>query len=151
MPEFGDLVKAVNQGLKAEKAGVSIRQRRNKLSLRAVLPHKDGSNREVQYDVPTGCDATKAGLNRAKTLAVKLSTEKKLGSFSWDAWIESGETHQKPEEPAQSQTIDAWTARFKLTGTKSATSARPPRSLKRSEPGLVSRHRLRKFLTRLIC
>ena len=63
MSEVGDLVKAVNQGLKAEKAGVSIRQRRNKLCLRAVLPHKDGSNREVQYDVPTGCDATKAGLN----------------------------------------------------------------------------------------
>ena len=52
MSEVGDLVKAVNQGLKAEKAGVSIRQRRNKLCLRAVLPHKDGSNREVQYSVP---------------------------------------------------------------------------------------------------
>ena len=51
MSEVGDLVKAVNQGLKAEKAGVSIRQRRNKLCLRAVLPHKDGSNREVQYGV----------------------------------------------------------------------------------------------------
>ena len=82
MSEVGDLVKAVNQGLKAEKAGVSIRQRRNKLCLRAVLPHKDGSNREIQYDVPTGCDATKAGLNRAKTLAIKLSTDRKLGTFS---------------------------------------------------------------------
>ncbi|QNJ13969.1 putative phage integrase [Synechococcus sp. A18-46.1] len=113
MSEVGDLVKAVNQGLKAEKAGVSIRQRRNKLCLRAVLPHKDGSNREVQYDVPTGCDATKAGLNRAKTLAIKLSTDRKLGTFSWDCWLQSGETTQAPEEPSESQTIGAWTARFK--------------------------------------
>ena len=113
MSEFGDLIKAVNQGLRADKAGVSIRQRRNKLSLRAVLPHKDGSNREIQYDVPTGCDATKAGLNRAKTLAIQLSTDKKLGSFSWNAWLSSDQQDASPQSFSESQTIHAWISRYK--------------------------------------
>ena len=113
MSELGDLIRAVNQGLRADKAGVSIRQRRNKLSLRAVLPHKDGSNREIQYDVPTGCDATKAGLNRAKTLAIQLSTDKKLGSFSWNAWLASNEQDASPQSFSESQTIHAWISRYK--------------------------------------
>ena len=85
--DISEQLKQSNVVLKNSKAGVTIRQRRNKLCLRSVLPAKDGSKNLTQYDVPTGCDANAPGVKRCLKLAQKLAAEKSLGSFDWSNWI----------------------------------------------------------------
>ena len=103
-----------NSVLKNNKAGVTIRQRRNKLCLRSVLPAKDGSPKLTQYDIPTGCDATGPGLRRCHKLAEKLAAEKALDSFEWPNWLKASPAEQsRAEVQTDSQTVESWIQRFK--------------------------------------
>ena len=115
MEDISEQLKQSNVVLKNSKAGVTIRQRRNKLCLRSVLPAKDGSQNLTQYDVPTGCDANAPGLKRCLKLAQKLAAEKSLGSFDWSNWITAPkEVQSRAEVQTESQTVDAWVQRFKV-------------------------------------
>ena len=115
MEDISEQLKQSNVVLKNSKAGVTIRQRRNKLCLRSVLPAKDGSQNLTQYDVPTGCDANAPGLKRCLKLAQKLAAEKSLGSFDWSNWITAPkEVQSRAEVQTESQTVEAWVQRFKV-------------------------------------
>ena len=115
MEDISDQLKSPTSVLKNNKAGVTIRQRRNKLCLRSVLPAKDGSPKLTQYDIPTGCDANAPGLKRCLKLAQKLAAEKSLGSFDWSNWLTAPkEAQSRAEVQTASQTVEAWVQRFKV-------------------------------------
>jgi hypothetical protein len=65
---------AINARLKAAQVGVSIRQKGNRLYLRATLPPKPGSTKKHphQQDVSLKIYANPAGLERAEAEARKL-------------------------------------------------------------------------------
>ncbi len=71
----------INNGLKAQKAGVTIQLRLKTLSLRSVLPSKENNRTESQQRVLIGEKADSIGLTKTYKLALQLST-KNLGLFN---------------------------------------------------------------------
>lgn len=71
--------------LKAEKLGVYIDQRGDKLALRAMVP-QPGGNVAKQTRIALGVFANSAGFKMALSAARKLSADLALNNFSWADW-----------------------------------------------------------------
>ncbi|MBD2653106.1 site-specific integrase [Synechocystis sp. FACHB-383] len=72
---------------------VKIRQKNNRLYLRATLPAKDGGERWKQTDVATGCPASEKGYKAALAKAQKMESDLIFERFNWDDWL--GEKEQR--------------------------------------------------------
>jgi hypothetical protein len=98
----------LNARLKAAKLGVSVEARGKgaMLSLRAMLPPKNGAGKWRQQYISLGIYNNPAGLKRADAEARKLSGQLACKEFNWGDWIES----DKPEL----DTIAAWIDRFEI-------------------------------------
>ena len=84
---------------------VRIRIKRKRLYLRATLPPKPGDGeRPKQYDLPSGCAATPAGLKIAKAKAQEIESQLVRETFSWQPWLKGKD---KPPE-----TVTEWLARL---------------------------------------
>jgi len=100
-------LEAVNARLKAGKIGVTVRQRGDRLSLRATLPPKPGSSKLIWYqqDISLRVYANSAGLHHAEVEAKLLGTRIAGGEFDWHLYLDS--------EPAQPMSeAAAWVRRF---------------------------------------
>lgn len=98
---------AVNSRLKAGKIGCSVRQRGDRLSLRATLPPKPGSDKLVWYqqDISLGIYANPAGLAHAETEAKLLGARLATKKFNWD--------YYKCEQPYDKTSCAEVVANFK--------------------------------------
>ncbi|MEM6839900.1 MAG: site-specific integrase [Cyanobacteria bacterium P01_C01_bin.120] len=78
-----------NERLKAGKLGVTLRQRGNKLYVRAVLPPKPDSDKtkDYQQDVATGCKPQPAGLKTAEAIAKEIAGKIAGKTFDWDEYV----------------------------------------------------------------
>jgi integrase len=79
--------------LNAKLERVKIRQKGNRLYLRATLPARTGTGKWSQTDVRTGCPATETGYKAAFGKAQKLESDLILERFNWDDWL--GEKEQQ--------------------------------------------------------
>ena len=68
---------------------VKIRQRGQRLYLRATVPGRDGKRR--QHEFATGCPATEHGLKLALAKAQTLEADLLLERFTWGNWEEKDE------------------------------------------------------------
>ncbi|MEM8641654.1 MAG: site-specific integrase [Cyanobacteria bacterium P01_G01_bin.54] len=82
------------QSINAALDGISLVQRGNKLYMRAMLPHKDGSNSHKRYELKIGCPATRDGLKIAAKKAGDLSSLLLSGLFTWQTW-ETGKSKDR--------------------------------------------------------
>ncbi len=91
MGDFEPKLSQLNAKLKAERAGVRVEARGQKLSLVATLPPKPGSDKlkPRQQRIALGLYANAAGLRRAERLARLLSIQLAEGAFSWAEWAEA--------------------------------------------------------------
>lgn len=87
-----DKLEKLNSRLRAARLGVTVRVRGNRLSLRATLPPKQGSNQDKPYqqEISLGIYAGPAGLKRAEAEAKLLGASIASGIFSWDKYIDPG-------------------------------------------------------------
>ncbi|MBD3882106.1 hypothetical protein IFO70_10085 [Phormidium tenue FACHB-886] len=83
-------LEAVNDRLRASHIGVEVLQRGRKLSLRATLPPKPGSDKSKPHQqiISTGKYSTPEGLEEAEAIAMELRSQLQRGRFSWEAWSE---------------------------------------------------------------
>jgi hypothetical protein len=90
-------LEVVNNRLKAGKIGVAVRQRGDRLSLRATLPPKPASNKEHwhQQDISLGIYANVAGLQAAEAEAKLLGGRIASGEFNWSQYLEGGDCKDK--------------------------------------------------------
>ncbi len=81
-------LEAINERLKSARVGVTVRQKGNRLYLRATLPPKPGSTRNVahQQDVSLKIYANPAGLERAEAEARKLGAALACKEFDWGVY-----------------------------------------------------------------
>jgi integrase len=80
----------LNNQLKSLGIGVRIRQRGNKLYLRATLPPKPGSQKNVQYQQEIALDSIPVnlgGIKLAKLEALSIWTALELGQFDWQPYL----------------------------------------------------------------
>ena len=68
---------------------VKIRQKGNRLYLRATLPPKRGDGGWRQAEIATGCPATDDGCKAAFGKAQKLESDLIFDKFQWNDWIAS--------------------------------------------------------------
>ncbi|MBN3951898.1 MAG: integrase [Nostoc sp. NMS7] len=82
-------IEAVNERLKAGKIGVRVEQRGDRLSLRATLPPKSGSNKTKPYQqyLALGIYANPAGLQRAEAEAKIVGGLLARGEFDWSRYL----------------------------------------------------------------
>lgn len=100
---FKQQLTAVNQRLKVAKLGVTIRQRGNRLYVRATLPPKPGTQQtKKQQDLPTSFKAQPAGLKPAENLAKQIAGELAGGTFDWTKY---GFT---PQKTGAQKTVAEW-------------------------------------------
>jgi integrase len=78
---------------------VKIRQKGQRLYLRATLPNRNGQGQK-QTDIATGCPATEQGLKLALAKAQALEADILLERFTWDGLENKGQASQK--------TIEQW-------------------------------------------
>ncbi|MBE9063965.1 hypothetical protein [cf. Phormidesmis sp. LEGE 11477] len=92
MTEAEAQIKAANQRLKQALFPVTIRQRGNKLSLRATLPPKPNSSRvqPSQQAIALGLPANTIGIQQAEIEAVRIGTQLITGNFSWKPYLSRG-------------------------------------------------------------
>lgn len=107
MPKGKISVEAINGRLKAAKVGVSLRQKGDRLYLRATLPPKPKSTRTQphQQDLTLKIYANPAGLERAEAEARKLGALLACKEFDWSLY-------QQPEA-TESKTCGDWVMQFK--------------------------------------
>lgn len=100
---------AINARLKAAQVGVSVRQKGNRLYLRATLPPKPGSTKKHphQQDVSLKIYANPAGLERAEAEARKLGAMLACKEFAWDKYLANTEV------PSAKLSTEQWVERFK--------------------------------------
>ena len=101
-------LEAVNERLKAGKVGVTIRQRGDRLSLRATLPPKPNSEKQIwhQQDISLRIYANPAGFQRAEAEAKLLGGRIASGQFSWSFYLDV------VDEPISSTSTEAWVKKF---------------------------------------
>ncbi|MCC5636372.1 integrase [Nostoc sp. CHAB 5844] len=89
-------IEIINERLKLAKIGVTVQQRGDKLSLRATLPPRPGSNkvREHQQHIALGIYANPAGLQRAEAEAKIVGGLLARGEFDWNRYL----IHLIPEQ-----------------------------------------------------
>jgi integrase len=78
---------------------VKIRQKGQRLYLRATLPNRNGQGQK-QTDIATGCPATEQGLKLALAKAQALEADILLERFTWDGLENKGQASHK--------TIEQW-------------------------------------------
>lgn len=104
----------INTRLKAAKMGVAVVERGDRLSLRATLPPRPGSEKTkpVQQYIALGIYANPAGLkvaeDKAKELSVDITRWKGSGIFSWEKWQE----FEKPPESSYEHWVQAFKEEF---------------------------------------
>lgn len=88
-------LEAVNARLKAGKIGVTVRQRGDRLSLRATLPPKPNSGNVEWYrqDISLKIYANTWGFQRAEAEAKLLGGRIATGEFDWSLYIDSHAEH----------------------------------------------------------
>ncbi|MDA0265475.1 MAG: hypothetical protein O2890_09275 [Cyanobacteria bacterium] len=81
-------VKTLNLALKAEGYRVAIQARGKRLSLVATLPPKPGNIRHKPYQqrIALHLGASRAGLRRAKAMAILLADQMDRDRFDWSEW-----------------------------------------------------------------
>lgn len=81
-------LEAINERLRAAKTGVAVRQKGNRLYLRATLPPKSQSERDdpFQQEISLKIYANPAGLERAEAEARKLGALIACKEFCWDLY-----------------------------------------------------------------
>ncbi|MBD1871899.1 site-specific integrase [Nodosilinea sp. FACHB-131] len=86
-----ELLADANARLKAAKAGVSINAVGGSLYLRSTLPPRPGSEKTQDYQqrIPLGVYFNPPGVVRAEADAMRLSSDKAMGRFSWGDWVTS--------------------------------------------------------------
>ncbi|MGB3493915.1 MAG: hypothetical protein WBA57_14390 [Elainellaceae cyanobacterium] len=101
-------LEAINERLRLSNMGVTIRQKGNRLYLRATLPPKPRSSktRAHQQDVTLKLYANPAGLQRAEAEARKVGALLACKEFSWSLY-------GQPESKSETVTIGRWVERFK--------------------------------------
>ena len=109
MTEFKPTLSLINARLKADRVGVSVQERGNRLALVATLPPRPGSTKDRPYQqrISLGIYASVAGLRQAERLARLLGVELAEQAFSWDAWSKIN------EEPKEVPTAGEWIDRFR--------------------------------------
>lgn len=85
MSKLDSLLEDANQRLRDVNTGISIYQRGKKLSLRGMLPNKNGSGKKQQI-ISLGIYFNAAGIKSAEKQAQKLSSQLALNEFSWENW-----------------------------------------------------------------
>ncbi len=105
-------LEAIAHRLKAEKIGVAVIQRGEKLSLSATLPPKPGSNRERAYQqrISLGFYASEEGLKQAELLAREMGAQLASNRFEWAAW--SQYTEATVPTPLEAKRVAEWVEEF---------------------------------------
>ena len=81
--------------LNAKLDKVKIRQKGNRLYLRATLPPKNGDGAWKQHEIKTGCPATDQGIKAAFGKAQRLESDLIFDRFDWVDWITQTEISVK--------------------------------------------------------
>jgi integrase len=101
MADFREALGKTNTGLDR----VQIRQKGDRLYLRATLPPKPGDgDKPKQYELSTGYGAHSEGLRFAKAKALEIEGQLLREAFDWTPWLKG---KQKPPE-----TVGEWLKRF---------------------------------------
>lgn len=82
---------------------VKIRQKGERLYLRATLPNKDGSGKK-QHELATGIPATDKGVKIALGKAQQLESDLVLEKFTWDNW--QSQTESAPHTASNDTRIE---------------------------------------------
>ncbi|MBD2019217.1 site-specific integrase [Leptolyngbya sp. FACHB-36] len=101
-------LEAINERLRAARVGVVVRQKGNRLYLRATLPPKPNSGKKQshQQDVALGTYANPAGLERAEAEARKLGGLLACREFDWKVYLGDA-------QGTDARTCGEWVERFK--------------------------------------
>ena len=110
MPETKPTLSLINAKLKADRVGVAIQQRGDRLALVATLPPKPGSTKAAPYQqrIALGIYASVAGLRQAERQARLLGEELACDAFDWSRWV-----NLNGEESPPAVTAGEWIDRFK--------------------------------------
>ncbi|MEO0947800.1 MAG: site-specific integrase [Cyanobacteria bacterium J06641_5] len=97
----------VNQTLKSQRVGVSVRQIGQRLYLQATLPPKPNSGKDKphQQRIALGIYANAAGIKRADAEARKLGGVMALGQFDWA-------DYERDEQRERRQTVGHWVDKY---------------------------------------
>jgi len=111
MPEAKPSLSLVNARLKADRVGVSVQVRGDRLALVATLPPKSESTKDRPYQqrISLGIYASVAGLKQAERLARLLGIELAEQAFSWATWSKIS------EDSEETVTAGQWVERFRAT------------------------------------
>ena len=137
-------IERINNGLKAQKAGVTIQLRGNTLNLRALLPGKKNGQEIYQQRVLIGEKANSRGLAKAYQLALQLAAEKQSGNFLWGNWgkpkKDSSQLKQRTGNKVKDWLIkfevNFWTGRVQTSASK-RTWQRIKAELNRIDPNKI--------------
>lgn len=103
-----DYLVELNNQLKSANIGVCVRQKGNRLYLRATLPPKPGSKRKEphQQEVALGIYANPPGFKRAKGEAIALGAALALKQFSWELYVKA--------EAIKPKLVSDWVKEFEV-------------------------------------
>jgi integrase len=107
---IGDQVAAINARLKAAKIGVAVCLRGEKLSLRATLPPRPGSNKSKPYQqyLSLGIYANPEGLKQAELRAKELGSRLALEKFDWNQY----QADCAADLPVKAMTVKDWVEKY---------------------------------------
>jgi integrase len=106
--ETAELIRSINNRLKAGYMGVSVMKRNNRLYVRSSLfPPKPGSDKEKPHrqEVSLGAYANPAGLKYAEEQAKLIAGQLATRTFEWEPWLNS---------PPPSETVAYWISELKV-------------------------------------
>lgn len=86
MNKAENLLALANQRLKDSNAGIIIEKRGSKLSLRGMLPPKEGQGKPYQQRISLGIYGNPYGIKVAEKQAQKIASLLALNQFSWDEY-----------------------------------------------------------------
>ena len=103
-----DKIAAINARLKAAKTGVAVCLRGDKLSLRATLPPRPGSDhtKPCQQYIALGVYASPEGLKNAEAKAKRVGADLVLDKFDWS------EYSPNPQTQSDALSVSEWTHKF---------------------------------------
>ena len=132
MPSKVLTIEAINERLKAASIGVRVYARgarKEKLSLRAVLPPKPGSNRQKPYQQYLSLDvyANPTGLKFAEAEAKRIGGLLAQKRFEWEMFVQEEEVDRSKE------TCGYWIERFRKDWLKSQNGDQEATNLKWKE------------------
>jgi len=107
MKSFEDVIRKTNSRLHL----CSIKQKGNRLYIRATVPNKEGAGKKAQ-DLRTGAVATLQGLQIAEGKAKKLESDLMLDRFNWQDWTRPTELKREQELVGTEESIENWLKKF---------------------------------------